>query len=191
MDSRPPAWHLLWLPAAHRAAPQSPCVTFWADPTPGAALVSSASGPQLPSCSGPSQTLFRPLSHASSWVVPPRVPLSWHSAQAGYMSAPPSSNLTPQQGLLGRGHPPPALWPPLCFITVCVSPCRVRLFATPWTVVRGILQPRILEWVALPFSRGSSHPRVRTQVSCIAGGFFTSWATRKAPCHHLTCSVSY
>ena len=38
----------------------------------------------------------------------------------------------------------------------------------------GILQARILEWVAFPFCRGSSQPRDRTQVSCIAGGFFTS-----------------
>jgi len=35
--------------------------------------------------------------------------------------------------------------------------------------------PRILEWVAYPFSRGSSWPRNRTKVSCMAGGFFTSW----------------
>ena len=40
--------------------------------------------------------------------------------------------------------------------------------------VHGILQARILEWVAFPFSKGSSQPRDRTQVSCIAGGFFTS-----------------
>ena len=40
--------------------------------------------------------------------------------------------------------------------------------------------PRILEWAACPFSRGSSQPRNRTRVSCIAGGFFTSWATREA-----------
>jgi len=46
--------------------------------------------------------------------------------------------------------------------------------------VHGILQARILEWVAFPFSRGSSQLRGRTQVSCIAGGFFTSWATREA-----------
>ena len=46
--------------------------------------------------------------------------------------------------------------------------------------VHGILQARILEWVAFPFSRGSSQPRDRTQVSRIAGGFFTSWATREA-----------
>ena len=42
-----------------------------------------------------------------------------------------------------------------------------------------ILQARTPEWV--PFSRGSSQPGDRTQVSCIAGGFFTSWAIREAP----------
>ena len=57
----------------------------------------------------------------------------------------------------------------------------VRLFATPWTIVHGILQARILEWVAIPFSRGSSKPKDQTQVSCIAGRFFTSWATREWP----------
>ena len=41
-------------------------------------------------------------------------------------------------------------------------------------IVHGILQARILEWVAFPFSRGSSQPRNRTGVSCIAGGFFTN-----------------
>ena len=46
--------------------------------------------------------------------------------------------------------------------------------------VHGILQARILEWVAFPFSRGSSQPRDWTQVSLIAGGLFTSWATREA-----------
>ena len=40
--------------------------------------------------------------------------------------------------------------------------------------VHGILQASILEWVAVPFSRGSSQSRDRTHVSCIAGGFFTS-----------------
>ena len=45
--------------------------------------------------------------------------------------------------------------------------------------VHGILQARILEWVAFPFSRASSQPRDRAQVSCIAGGFLTSWAIGK------------
>ena len=45
--------------------------------------------------------------------------------------------------------------------------------------VHGILQARILKWVYVPFSRGSSQPRDRIQVSHIAGGFFTKWATRE------------
>ena len=59
----------------------------------------------------------------------------------------------------------------------------VWLFATPWagcsrpgSSVHGILQARILERVAIPFSRGSSQPRDQTWVSCIAGRFFTIWA---------------
>ena len=44
--------------------------------------------------------------------------------------------------------------------------------------VHGILQARILQWVAVPFSRASSQPRDRTQVSCIADKFFNSWATK-------------
>ena len=41
-------------------------------------------------------------------------------------------------------------------------------------IVPGILQVRIQEWVAFPFSRGSSQPSDQTQVLCVAGGFFTS-----------------
>ena len=43
----------------------------------------------------------------------------------------------------------------------------------PGSSVHGILQARILEWVAIPFSRGSSQPRGQTWVFCIAGEFFT------------------
>ena len=60
---------------------------------------------------------------------------------------------------------------------------RVRLFATPWTSppgssIHGIFQARVLEWVSIFFSRGSSWPRHQTQVSCIAGRHFTIWVTR-------------
>ena len=57
---------------------------------------------------------------------------------------------------------------------------RVTLSDTMDYTVHGILQARILEWVAFPISRGSSQPRDQTQVSCIKGGFFTSWAKREA-----------
>ena len=50
----------------------------------------------------------------------------------------------------------------------CLTLCE------PMDTVHGILQARILEWVAFPFSRGSFQPRDQTQVSCIARGFFTS-----------------
>ena len=53
-------------------------------------------------------------------------------------------------------------------------------YSPPGSSVHGILQERILEWVAIPFSRGSFQPRDQTQVSCTAGGFLTFWATRKA-----------
>ena len=51
--------------------------------------------------------------------------------------------------------------------------CSVESDSMGYTV-HGILQARILEWVGFPFSRGSSQPRDRTQVSYIAGGYFTS-----------------
>ena len=51
----------------------------------------------------------------------------------------------------------------------CPTLCRPMDYT-----VHGILQARILEWVAFPFSRGSSQPRDQTQVSGIAGRFFTS-----------------
>ena len=56
-----------------------------------------------------------------------------------------------------------------------VKVSHVRLFATPWIIHSvEILQARILEWIAFLFSRGSSQPRDQTEVSYIAGGFFTS-----------------
>ena len=51
--------------------------------------------------------------------------------------------------------------------------------------------PRILEWVAYPFSRGSSWPRNQIGVSCFAGGFFTSWTTRETILTHTTYQSSW
>ena len=56
----------------------------------------------------------------------------------------------------------------------------VRLFVSIDYTVHGILQARILKWVAFPFSRRSSQPRDWTQVSCTAGRCLTSWATKEA-----------
>ena len=68
---------------------------------------------------------------------------------------------------------------------------HAQLFVTPWTVTHqtplslGILQARILKWVAMPSSRGSSWPRDQTHVSCIAGGFFTAELLGKPVISHL------
>ena len=69
---------------------------------------------------------------------------------------------------------------------MCVLLNHVQLFAIPWTCslpnssAHGIFQARIQEWVAIPFSRGSSWPRDRTPVFCIASRVFTVWAIREA-----------
>ena len=55
----------------------------------------------------------------------------------------------------------------------------------PGSSVHGVIQARILEWVAIPFSRGSSQLRDRTQVSRIAGRFFTVWAIRPPICQYF------
>ena len=64
------------------------------------------------------------------------------------------------------------LWPTLCNPMDC-SPSG--------SSVHGILQARILEWVAIPFSRQSPWLRAQTLVSCIVVRFFNVWTTREAP----------
>ena len=55
----------------------------------------------------------------------------------------------------------------------CLTLCDPMDCSPPGSSVHGILQARILEWIAMPSSRGSSQPKDRTQVSRIVGGFFT------------------
>ena len=80
------------------------------------------------------------------------------------------------------------LLPQVC-VCVCVCVWVTQLCPTlcdptdcnpPGSSVHGILQARILEWVASPFSRGSSWPRDRTLISCITGRVFTIWATGRS-----------
>ena len=62
---------------------------------------------------------------------------------------------------------------------LCLTLCDPMDCSPLGSSVHGILQARILEWVAMPSSRGSSRSRDRTWVSCIAGRFFMVWATRE------------
>ena len=69
---------------------------------------------------------------------------------------------------------------------LCCVLSHARLFETPWTVARQALcswdcPGKNTEVVAMPSSRGSSHPRDRTEASCMAGAFLPSWATKEAP----------
>ena len=66
--------------------------------------------------------------------------------------------------------------------------CECMDCIPPGFSVHGLLQTRILEWVAIYFPRGSSRARNRTQVSCITGRFFTIWATREGFMVTLRCS---
>ena len=68
-------------------------------------------------------------------------------------------------------------WKSLSRVWLFVNPTDCNLIGSS---SRGILQARLLAWVAVAFSRGSSQPSHQTQVSCITGGFFTLWITREA-----------
>ena len=59
-------------------------------------------------------------------------------------------------------------------IQLCPIPCNLMDCSIPGSSVHGISQARILEWVAISSSRGSSWPRDLTHISCIAGRFFTT-----------------
>ena len=75
----------------------------------------------------------------------------------------------------------------------CPTFCDPVDYSPPGSSVHGVLQARVLEWVAISFSRGSSQPRDRTQVSHIAGRCFNLWATKevcfsspKYPAHNMS-----
>ena len=69
---------------------------------------------------------------------------------------------------------------------LCLTLCDPMDCIPPDSSVHGILQARILEWIAILFSRGSSWSRDQTKISCIVGRFFTIWATREAQYSQLT-----
>ena len=68
---------------------------------------------------------------------------------------------------------------------LCSTLCNLMDCSLPGSSVHGILQARILEWVTIPFSRGSSWLKNRTWVSHNVGRFFIIWTTREAPFYSL------
>ena len=101
-----------------------------------------------------------------------------------------SHHLTKPDWWIVRLFPLFILWKWKCYHSVVSDSCNPMDCSPPGSSVHGISQARILEWVAIPFSRGSSWPRDWTYVSCIAGRFFTVWATRRGCYHFLYCTVS-
>ena len=105
--------------------------------------------------------LFQSCGHC--WVFQ----IFWHTECSTFTA----SSFRIWSSSAGISTPPLALFVAQSCLTLC-DPMDYT--------VHGILQARILEWVAFSLSRGSSQPRDRTQVSHTAGEFFTSWATREA-----------
>ena len=128
------------------------------------------------------------------WTVAHQAPLSMGFPRREYWSGLtfpppgdlPNSRMEPESPALADGFTE-SLGKPLVKMLCCAqSLSHVWVFATPWTVAcqaflsLGILHERILEWIVMPSSKGSSQPRDWTQVSHIADGFFTIWATIEA-----------
>ena len=68
-------------------------------------------------------------------------------------------------------------------LQLCPTLCSPMDYSLPGSSVHGIFQARVLEWIAISFSRGSSRPRDRTRVSLIVDRCFTIWATREGNLH--------
>ena len=77
---------------------------------------------------------------------------------------------------------------------VCLALSHVQIFVTTWTVAPWDSPERIVEWIVMPSSRGSSQLRDWTHiswVSCIAGEFFTHWDTWEVPRKHSPCNYYF
>ena len=119
-------------------------------------------------------------------------PLSWNqSVTFATMHEPTlTSYCHPESIVCSRTH---SSWC-ICYKWVLVVQSYLTLWdpmdcRLPGFSVHGVLQARILRWVAIPFSRGSSLPRDQTQVSCPAGRSSTVWATKEATCYGILTNV--
>ena len=89
-------------------------------------------------------------------------------------------------------------WNRKCWSLKCFQLCNPIDYSPPGSSVHRILQARILEWVAISFSEGSSRPRDQTRISCVGGRFLTAYPwkvetnfTEEAARHHLAEPFTY
>ena len=141
-------------------------------------------------------TLFRPNTLWTKWCLDASskkglLPSCGHCSEQGGLELSASSGCasTAESGPSKRHAPSRTAqtWWPGDLVTrwvlvaqLCLTLCDPMDCSLPGSSVHGILQARILEWVAIPFSKGRSQRMDRTQVSCIADGFFTTGAAREA-----------
>ena len=122
---------------------------------------------------------------AALWTVACQAPLSMEFSRQEYWSGLPfpSPGGMTRGALSHLGNISPCPKDPTHCVSCSVMSDSLRLhgLSPPGSSVHGILQARILEWVAMPFSRGSSQPRDRTQVSCVVGGFFCCLSHQGSP----------
>ena len=82
-------------------------------------------------------------------------------------------------------------WKKVLVAQSCWTLCDPKDGSPPGSSVHGIVQARILEWITIPVSRGSSQPRDRTQVSCIVGRFFIFWAIAQTLMDNIFSKMKY
>ena len=126
------------------------------------------------------------ISHHISWnpCPPPQLP---HLSQLNLCDF--SEPVTINQNIFFFSSKTPTSYMYECSVTSVMSNSLWPYgLSPPGSSVHGILQERILEWVAILFSWGSSHSRDWTWVPCIAGGLFTIWATKEL---HLKIQCSF
>ena len=129
----------------------------------------------------PKQELKPAAPFPSRPAFPPQSPLPSQPTVLDGSSPPQSPSIpegrTPGASASLKTHGPRALSSVIirCLLVTqsCPTLCHTMDCSLPGSSVHGILQARILEWVGIPFSRGSSPPRDGTHISCIADRFFT------------------
>ena len=129
------------------------------------------------------ETLGKPRSSCQARNCPRQKSPVWKELSAWYR--PPSASFRQLRGKWDFFS-----WVRVCMLS-CVQPCNPMDCSPPVSSVHGILQARIQEWVAMPFSRDLPDPRIKPWwVSCIAGGFFTAephWVwLPSVPCAWMT-----